>query len=181
MKRLILLVVFWGGLAGSLPAQAVITAQAAITRLAVVDMNRIIAAFTDPAAVKLFNEKKDRIQAEIVRLNEELQQLSAMLKEEEAREKKNNRLIGSLENEMSAKTQAVKSYIETMTAELEKDREQLQKRVNMIQINNAIRTVAEMDGYSMVFTRDGEGVLWYSPSVDITVKVLNRLSGNTRR
>jgi outer membrane protein len=42
--------------------------------------------------------------------------------------------------------------------------------------------VAESEGYSMVLSKEGAGILWYSPSVDITNKVIERIrTGNTRR
>jgi Skp family chaperone for outer membrane proteins len=37
--------------------------------------------------------------------------------------------------------------------------------------------VAEAEGISMVVNKDAEAVLWHLPSVDITVKVIDRLTG----
>ena len=170
MKRFVALVLFFGVLVISL------SAQASITRFAVVDMNRLIALYTDKAALNAYNEKRDRVQVEIERHSNELKELNAKLEEAKGK-KKNTKQIKALENEIAAKTQTVKTYIDTMMAELENDREQLQKKVNMTQIKNAIRFVAEAEGYSMVLSKEGDSVIWYSPSVDITIKVINRLTG----
>ena len=173
MKRFLVLVLFFVVLVVSL------SAQASITRFAVVDMDRIIAAFTDKAALQAYNEKQERVQAEIERQNKELEELN--LKLEEAKGKRNNnKQIQSLENEINIKTQAAKDYIEKMKAELEKDREKLQSRVNMDQITRTIRFVAEAEGCSMVLPKGSPAILWYNPSIDITIKVLNRLSGGGR-
>jgi len=168
MKRLFALGLFFGGLVISLSAQAV------ITRFAVVDMDRILAAFTNPAAVKAFGEKRDQVQAEIERHSQELRDLTDRL--EEAREKRNSSQTRALENEIRTRTQAAKEYIDAMTAELEKDREGLQGGITRAQIINAIRIVAEAEGCSVVISK-GEGVIWSSPSVEITGRVILRLQG----
>ena len=170
MKRFVALVLFFGVLVISL------SAQASITRFAVVDMNRITALYTDKAALNAYNEKRDRVQAEIERHSKELAELNAKLEEAKGK-KKNTKQIKALEDEIAVKKLDIKTYIETMMAELESDREQLQKRVNMNQIKNAIRFVAETEGFSMVLSKEGDSVIWYSPSVDITIKVINRITG----
>ena len=168
MKRFFALVLFFEIFAVSLYAQTT------ITRFAVVDMDRIISTFIDPAALKAHNEKRDLIQAEIERQNQELQELKIKL--EEAKENKDTNQIRTLENEIRTKTQAAKDYSNTKTAELEKDQEQPQLKVTKAQITDAIRIVAAADGCSVVIAKDA-GVLWHSSSVDITARVIQRLSG----
>ena len=155
------------------------SAQATITRFGVVDMNRVMALFTGHAAVKAFTEKREAAHAEIERQNRDLQALAARL--EEARAARNNAAARSLEQELTAKTQAAKDYVTAITAELEKEREKLQPKANMAQVTEAIRIVAEGEGMSMVLAREGARVLWCSPSVDITNKVIQRLSGRSTR
>jgi Skp family chaperone for outer membrane proteins len=149
-------------------------AQTTITRFAVVDMSRIISAFADAAALKAHNEKRDLIQAEIERQNQELQELRIELGE--AMEKKDANQIRALGNEIRTKTQAAKDYSNTKKAELEKEQEQLPSKVTSAQITNAIRLAAAADGCSVVISKDA-GVLWHSSSVDITAKVIQRLGG----
>jgi outer membrane protein len=171
MKRLLLAVLFAGGLVVSLSAQQV------ITRFAVIDMNRIVALYTDKAALNAYNEKRETIQAEIERQNKELQELKDKLEEAKTKKGSKKKQLLGLEDEIAEKTQALKTYIETMRAELENDREQMQKRVNLTQINNAVRYVAESEGVSMVVSKEDQMIIWCSPSIDITVKVINRITG----
>ncbi|GHV85892.1 outer membrane protein [Spirochaetia bacterium] len=175
MRRFVFLFVLLG-------TAVFLSAQASITRFAVVDMNRIFSAFAEQSAdAKAFNEKRNKVQAEIDRMNRELQDLNARLEEAKAAEKRDQ--IRSLENQIKAKIQSTKNYIDTRYTELERDREQLSKNESFTtQINNVLRLVAESEGYSMILSKSDTGILWYSPSVDITNKVIERIrTGTTRR
>ena len=175
MKRFVLAVLFCGVTIISL------FAQASITRFAVVDMNRVVAAFTDRSPeAKAFTEKRDSVEAEIVRQNKELQELNAKLTE--ARENGNQSQIRNLENQVRTKTQTLQIYIKTNIEELEKERAMLlSNEAFMSQVTGIIRAVAESEGYSMVLSKtEGAGILWYSPSVDITSKVIERIRSGRR-
>ena len=156
-----------------------LSAQASITRFAVVDMNRILAIYTDRMPeFRAFAEKREKFQAEVEMQTNELQELQAKLAE--AQENGNKSQINNLEKQVQAKTQALQTYVTKNMAELEKEREQLLKnQALMNQINGIIRAVAESEGVSMVLAKDNPGVIWYSPSVDITNKVIERI--RTRR
>jgi outer membrane protein len=160
-----------------------LSAQQSITRFAVVDMNRVLTAYASRAeGAKEFNEKSARIQAQIEKLNAELQELTAKL--EAAQEEEKTRDIKSLETQVASKTKAIQDYVQSSFAELERDRAKLtQNDAFLTQLNTILRIVAESEGYSMVLSKqEGSGILWYSPSVDITNKVIERIrTGNTRR
>jgi outer membrane protein len=177
MKRLISVVLLLTGLAFCL------SAQQSITRFAVVDMNKVIAVIAGQTeGTKEFNEKSARVQAQIEKLNGELQELNAKL--EAAREEERPRDVKTLENQVAAKTKAIQDYIKNSFADLERDRAKLvQDDAFLTRLNSILRIVAESEGYSMVLSKqEGSGILWYSPSVDITNKVIERIrSGNTRR
>ena len=169
MKRLIMIILCIGIIVS-------LSAQATITRFAVVDLNRVVAAFADRSPeAKAFNERRDKIQAEIDKQNKELQELNARL--EEARDNENQNQIKTLENQIKSKTQSLETYIKTNFAALEKERDRLLKNeAFMNQILAVIRAVAESEGYSMVLSKaEGSGILWYSPSVDITSRVIERI------
>ena len=169
MKRLILMVLLFGVFLFSL------SAQAAITRFAVVDINRIVSIYTaQMPEFKAFTEKRDKVQAEIESQTKELQELNAKLAE--AQENGNKTQIKNLENQIRTKTQALQTYVKNNMAELEKEREQLMKNeVLMRQITAVVRAVAESEGVSVVLNRDDSAMVWFSPSVDITNKVLERM------
>jgi len=170
MKRFVLLPVLLCGMVFSL------FAQQSITRFAVVDVGRVIQAFSGTLdEAKAYTEKRDRVQAEINRLTKELQELNTKLNDAIKEDDKSQ--IRDLERQFEAKRQAVQLYISTSHADLEKDLEKVTNNSTfMTQLNNALRYVAESEGYSIVLSKqEASGILWSSPSVDITNKVIERL------
>ena len=175
MKRLLLLIFLCGSLLISL------SAQAAITRFAVVDMNRITAVYAERSPeAKAFVEKRDKVQAEIDKQNNELLDLNAKLAEALEQGKKD--LAKNLENQIRTKTQALQNYIKTSFAELDTERENfLKNEAFMKPLISIIRSVAESEGYTMVLNKtEGSGIIWYSPSIDITNKVIERIRSGKR-
>ena len=155
-----------------------LSAQATITRFAVVDMNRIIAIYTDPLPEsKAYLEKREKFTAEVEKLTKELEELKEKLTE--AQEKGNKNQIKTLETQVQTKTQAREAYVRTSRAELERDREQILKNNEALvrRITTAIQAVAQTEGVSMVLAKDNPAILWHSNSVDLTNKVLERLRG----
>jgi len=151
-------------------------AQQSITRFAVVDVGRIIQTFVGTLdEARVYTEKRDRVQAEINRLTKELQELNTKLNDAIKEDDKSQ--IRDLERQFEAKKQAVQLYISTSQADLEKDLEKVTNNSTfMTQLNNALRYVAESEGYSLVLSKqEASGILWSSPSVDITNKVIERL------
>jgi Skp family chaperone for outer membrane proteins len=170
MKRFIALILVLGGFVVSL------SAQGSITRFGMVDMNRVVALYTDKEAQEAYDEKLAIVQAEIDRRTGELHELNDQL--EEAKEQKNpRRQIRKLEEDIAQMTETTKTYVDTMTAELERDRNDLLKKINIRAINDAIRYVAEREGISMVLAKGDKLLAWASPKIDITTDVINRLRG----
>ncbi|MCL1929225.1 MAG: OmpH family outer membrane protein [Treponema sp.] len=169
MKRFISAVLVFGAFLVSL------SAQAPITRFAVVDMNRIIQTYTaQMPEFKSFTEKRDRVQAEIEKQTTELKELNAKLAE--AQESGNKTQVKNLETQIRTKTQAFQTYYKNNMAELEKESEQLMKNETLIrQITSVVRAVAETEGVSVVLDKGDSAMVWNSNSVDITSKVLERL------
>ncbi|MCX7656728.1 MAG: OmpH family outer membrane protein [Treponemataceae bacterium] len=147
-----------------------------ITRVAVVDIPKIYTAFfKDSAAVREFEERSARVQAEINKMTEEIQALQKSKLEAEAA--KNSSRALQLDNEIYKKTEYLKEFYRIKTAELEDQRKKLAQSSSFLQqVYNEIKIVAESEGYSVVFNiKDTAGIIWYSPSVDITDKVLQNL------
>jgi len=151
-------------------------AQQSITRFAVVDVGRIIQAFSGTMdEAKSYIEKRDRIQTEINRMNKELQELNTKLNEAVKGDDQNQ--IHDLERQFEAKRREVQLYISTSQADLERDLGKVtSNNAFMTRLNSALKYVAESEGYSMVLSKqEASGILWSSPSVDITNKVIERL------
>lgn len=147
-----------------------------LTRFAVVDLPKIYTAFfKDSKAVRDFEERSARVQADIDKMNAEIQALQK--NRLDAAAAGDQQKVLALDNEIYKKTEYLKEYYRIKTAELEDQRKKLtQSDTFLKQVYDEIRIVAESDGYSMVLNlKESSGILWYSPSVDITDKVLNNL------
>jgi len=141
-----------------------------------VDLPKIYTAFfKDSKAVRDFEERSARVQADIDKMNAEIQALQK--NRLDAAAAGDQQKVLALDNEIYKKTEYLKEYYRIKTAELEDQRKKLtQSDTFLKQVYDEIRIVAESDGYSMVLNlKESSGILWYSPTVDITDKVLNNL------
>ena len=153
-----------------------------ITRFAVVDMSKVYTAFfRESRAVRDFEERSARVQTDIDRRLKEIQDLknSQINAELEGDSEKAVRL----ESEIYKKSEALKEYSKLKIAELEDQKKKLsQSSAFLEQVYNELRIVAENEGYSMVLNlKDTKGILWYSPAIDITDKVIQNLQSRSSR
>ncbi len=153
-----------------------------ITRVAVLNMGRVLAAFPiDQDSLKKFEVKKAEIQAEINAKTAEVRELSARKAELES--------MGAVltaeqyGKEIEKKTAAIKEFAVQRQNELDILAKVVGANLSFVQrLSSTIARVAEAEGYSLVLnlaTEDKKSdlVLWNSPSVDITDKVIQALSG----
>ncbi|MDR3167023.1 MAG: OmpH family outer membrane protein [Treponema sp.] len=147
-----------------------------LTRFAVVDLPKVyVAFFRDSRAVREFDERSARVQAEIDRMNTEIQNLKNSKANAELRGEQEQAL--RLENEIYKKSEFLKEYFQLKTAELEDQKKKLIQSGSFLeQVYDEIRFIAESEGYSMVLNlKENTGILWYSPTVDITDKLIQNL------
>lgn len=147
-----------------------------LTRFAVVDLPKIYTAFfKDSQAVRDFEQRSARVQADIDKMSAEIQALQKSRLD--AASAGDQEKVLSLDSEIYKKTEYLKEYYRIKTAELEDQKKKLtQSDTFLKQVYDEIRIVAESDGYSMVLNlKESSGILWYSPTVDITDKVINNL------
>ena len=175
MKKFLLafLVFFFSGLA--LNAQQ-------LTRFAVVDLPKVYTAFfRESRAVRDFEAQSARVQSEIDRLNGELQNLRSQYVDAQAQGNQQQAL--RLEAEINRRSEFLKEYYITKTTELENTRSRLTQSGSFLeQVYDEIRYVAESEGYSMVLNlKENTAILWYSPTVDITDKIINSLMSKAGR
>ncbi|GMO49324.1 MAG: OmpH family outer membrane protein [Termitinemataceae bacterium] len=154
-----------------------------ITKFAVVDLGRIYREFAkDSKAEKDFNERSAKVQEELDKQANEIKALQST--QAEAALQGDSAKVKTLENELNKKKNALQSYYQAKTAELE----DIKKRVASspsadfsTQLSNEIRYVAESGGYSMVLNKnETKSIVWSSPSVDITDSVINRLKARVK-
>jgi outer membrane protein len=168
MKKTVLLLVFiaMGTLAG---AQQ-------LTRFAVVDLAKVYTSFfRDSRVVREFEERSARVQADIDKYTVEIQQLKS--RQATAQIEGRDAEALRLDSEIYQKSEYLRNYYETKTAELENQRKKLSQSDSfMQQVYNELQLIAESEGYTMVLNlTDSNGILWYSPAVDITAKVIESL------
>ncbi|MDR1419636.1 MAG: OmpH family outer membrane protein [Treponema sp.] len=175
MKKKCALVLFLCGILFGAEAQQ-------LTRFAVVDLSRVYSAFfRESRAVREFEERSARIQAEVDRMTQEVQDLK--LRQTEAALKGDEQQALRLESEVYRKTEYLREYYRLRTQELEDQKKRLaQSGAFLDQVYDEIRFIAESEGYSMVLNlKESTGILWFSPTVDITDKVIENLRSKAGR
>jgi len=175
MKKTAFLIMFICLTAASLFAQQ-------LTRFAVVDLPKVYSAFfRDSRAVREFEERSARVQTEIDRMTREIQELKSKQADMVLQGDQTQAL--KIENEIYRKSDFLREYYTVKTAELEDQRKKLSQSGTFLeQVYGEIRYIAESEGYSMVLNlKESTGILWYSPTVDITDKLIQNLLEKSRR
>jgi outer membrane protein len=153
-----------------------------LTRFAVVDLPRVyVSFFRESRAVREFEERSARVQTEIDRMNAEIQTLRT--NQINAEFQGNAEQALRLESEINRKSDYLKEYYQLKTAELESQKAKLSQSGSFLeQVYDEIRFIAESEGYSMVLNlNENTGILWYSPTVDITDKLIQNLMQKAAR
>jgi outer membrane protein len=140
-----------------------------------------LAFFRDSRPVREFEERSARVQTEIDRMNKEIQELRSRHADLVLQGDQSQAL--RMEAEINRKSEFLREYYNVKTAELESQRRQLfQSNAFLEQVYSEIRYIAESEGYSMVLNlKENTGILWYSPTVDITDKLIENLLARARR
>ena len=153
-----------------------------LTRFAVVDLPRVyMAFFRESRAVRDFEAQSARVQAEIDRMTTEIQNLR--VNHVNAQAQGNYEQALRIEAEISRRSDFLREYYQTRTAELERTKSRLtQSGAFLDQVYDEIRFIAESEGYSMVLNlQDNAGILWYSQTVDITDRLIQSLTSRVGR
>ncbi|HUW40729.1 MAG TPA: OmpH family outer membrane protein [Rectinemataceae bacterium] len=153
-----------------------------ITRIAVVDLSRVIETYSkDSGPWKAFEQKKSQIQSDIDRMGTEIKQLQAQ--KLQADQSGDSQASLQLETQIFNKTQFLREYIQTKQNELDAESRRLTASSEFVQsVYKQIQDIAQSDGYSMVLNLKSNdsvmnSVIWYSPMIDITDKVIAALMG----
>jgi outer membrane protein len=147
-----------------------------ITRFAVVDLPKVyMEFFRESRAVRDFEERSAYVQSEIDRMSAEIQNLK--ISQVNAHAQGNMEQALRFETEANRRSDFLKEYYKTKTAELETLKISLTRSSSFLeQIYDEIRFIAESEGYSAVLNlKEATGILWYSPTVDITSKLIEKL------
>jgi len=147
-----------------------------LTRFAVVDLSQVYTAFfRESQAVREFEERSARVQNDIDRITREVQELRSRHADALLRDDQSEAL--RLENQIYRRSEFLRDYYQTKMAELEDQKRRLTRSGAFLnQVYDEIRFIAESEGYTMVLNlNDNNGIIWYSPTVDITEKLIQNL------
>jgi len=147
-----------------------------ITRIAVVDLPRVYTTFfRESAAVREFEAESAKVQADIERMQREIQELRS--RHADAVLANNQAEALRLETQINTRQDFLREFFQTKTAELNAKRARLMQSDSFVnQVQNEVRFIAESQGYSLVIDlKTALGIVWYSPSVDITDLLIQRL------
>ena len=162
-----------------------IAAAQQITRVAIVDLAKVYLTYSrDSAAVRKLEEDKMKVQAEIDRMTNEIKDLQ--LKRAEAGARSDQAEVLRLDQEIYKKAQFLSDYYKAKQTELDDRSKRLMENSDFTQlVYRTIQGVAEAEGYSVILNSHSVGsvsspIIWYSPAVDITDKIIQALIGKAQ-
>lgn len=147
-----------------------------ITRFGVVDTAKIYQAyFKNSAPMRNYETKKAEFQAEINKKTEEIQKLRQQ--KNDAMASGNTAHATKIDSDITKKTNALTEYTRAKNMELDSIKNSLQNSDAFYKkLYSVIERVAENEGFTMILSlQQGNGILWYSQSVDVTDKVISQL------
>lgn len=150
-----------------------------IPKIGVVDTSRVFQTyFRDSAGVRNYENKKLEFQNEINKKTEELKQLLMQKINYEEKGDLTNAL--RIETEITKKSDYLTSYTQAKQIELDRIRKRLETSDSFYKsLYEVIEKIAESEGYSLILNlQQAQNILWYSPSVDITDKIITALVKN---
>jgi outer membrane protein len=153
-----------------------------ITRFALVDLPKVYTAFfRESTAVRQFEEKSAKVQAEIDKLTKEIQDLRSKYADAVLASNESEAL--RLESLIYRRSEFLKEYYQVKTAELDTERGKLMQSGTFLdQVYDEIRYIAESEGYTIVLNmKNNPSIVWYSPSVDITEKLIKNLQTRQKK
>jgi outer membrane protein len=181
LSALIGVLVLSGALAG--PLSGGLFGQQ-ITRIAVVDLSKVISAYSrDAQGVRDFEQKKSQVQTDIDRMSAEIMRLMSQRADADKAGDKSSSL--KLRDDIDKRTRALADFVSAKQAELDDQAKKLGSSDSFTKdLYKQIQNVAETEGYSLVLNLKSNdtvmnAVLWYSPMIDITADVILALSGKT--
>lgn len=154
-----------------------------ITRIAVIDMQKIyLTYYSDSSAVRNFEAEKQKIQDQVQKLSDEIKELQK--KKLQLQTEGKTAEAAALDGEIAKKVQYLSDFIRIKKAELDEKAQQLMETDDfMNRLYKTVQQVAESEGYSIVLDIRGinqvtSNIIWYTPLIDITDKVLHVMMNN---
>ncbi len=154
-----------------------------ITRVAVIDLQKVyMTYYKDSQAVRAFEEEKQRINDEIKRLGDEIKVLQARRLEIIA--SGDAIALKSFDENLYRKAQFLSDFVKVKQTDLDSKAAALAKGDAFVQmLYRTVQSISEAEGFSLVISSRnaddaGSSVIWFSPMIDITDKVIQALLGS---
>ncbi|MFP4562066.1 MAG: OmpH family outer membrane protein [Spirochaetia bacterium] len=146
-----------------------------LSQIGVIDLSAIVSNyFKESKAWRELEEMTRKYEEEKARILDEIQQLEGQKLEEE--NEGNESAVLRLEDELYDKKEYLKEYNRIRFNQIQRKRDTLLESPTFLaEIMTEIRFVAESEGYSLILRTKDPDIMWWSPEVDITDKVLARL------
>ena len=148
-----------------------------LSKIAVVDINKVLSYFAgDKQAWKKLEQDINNLDQELDKMKQEIDRLE----QERLTALQNDNQTKALqyEKEIEKKKEIQKSYYKVMMDQIERKRSDLFKNSDALdKIGREITNLAESEGYTLVIDVNAKsyGVFWWSPTIDITSKLLAKL------
>ena len=161
----------------ALPAPA--TAQELITRMGVVDLDRVVRAFfLDSEAYRAYQARRAEVIAEQEEIEEDIHVLELDLLG--ARREGNRSLALRLEEQVFDTKEHLSQYVRVMNDQLQRTYHDLKTSDLFIgELAEALSYVAEAGGYTAI--RRTDGLLYWDPDIDLTDEVIAELARRAAR
>jgi outer membrane protein len=145
-----------------------------ITTVGVVDVNKIYNDFYfESEEVRELQDMKEEFEDELLDIKQQIEQLRERRKN--AADRGNNDLVLQLDEEIVTKENYFNDVKRIRQKQLEQKQSSFLNSEFYIQLNEALTIVGERKGFTAVFRKRAEGLMWYHPSIDITELVLEEL------
>ena len=173
MKKIALFVIIFVFFTGFLSAQSQVQN---LTRVAVVDLNRILGHFNYNSRNQRHENNRQAAQTEINQQAAEIQELHEI--REEAADQSNYEEVSRLDEEIADKTENLRNYAVEKNAELEIEKRALDDIFTNLteRMRTATRRYAIDEGIHIILERGVSGVIFHSGSVDITEQIIQIMS-----
>jgi len=147
-----------------------------ITRMAVVDYSRLLSVYyQDSRKIKEVNDFENEIIDELASIADDITALEE--KKIDAQKAGDSSAVLSYDEMIDQKKKYQQDYLRIKKTQLNNMKEKYASSLSMTtEIYDAISFVAQSQGYSFVMKKSDPDLVWWSPDVDITDAVLNRLS-----
>jgi len=156
-----------------------------ITRIAVLDLSKVIAACSAQSeSVRDFEQKKFQVQTDIDRMAADIKRV--MSQKVEADKAGDSAASQRYREDIERRTKALQDFVGAKQAELDEEAKRLASTDEFSKgLYKQIQNIAETQGYSLVLNLKStdsvmDSVLWYSPMIDITSSVIQALTSNSR-